>query len=502
MSNLREIIAEILDLPNNNSWQIVDAKPEVGLYLIHSTPEASMVRYGSLQGVVVDVPNRTIIARGYGFTPTVVATNLEVRPYDQQIHLRDALNPNVNYQIDPNTTIFVPNFDGILVRVFLHQGIVYYSTSRRLNGSQLRFGSRSLLEIYTELNGPSSDILFDLDADYSPYVHLFILADPMLQIASKTPVGRGYLVYLGAYQIWDPESAPYHQVDTTDRTLEATVSFNANPIVPVLYTPSNLNLDEVNQHLNFGFYQPFDLTGIEDPRLLPGESVLAFLEPESGLIGGVIQIVSPAYQWRYSLRNNNPNLLHQFYLLSNGKFIQAQYEDELEVYIRKFPILTPYDQESLVQLGPITVWPQEPLTQDEINQILANSNHRLYNIFLCFYLALPESFQPAARNLYQEYMSNLKQVRDWIVQLYREGTLQYELAPPRLRQILAMAMSNSQRRLEANENTLSFDDLVADEINRLIHLEEGASLFRLFRSATGCNGYVETTLAEEAPLII
>lgn len=505
MASLREQIATILGVPNTESWQIVDTDTAAGLYLIHYTPDASMVRYGSLRGVVVDVPNKTVVARSYGFTPVISASSLAVAEYDGNIHLTDAINPNVDYDIDPKKTLFYPGFEGTIMRVFLHGGRVYHSTHKKLDAVRSRWGnSPTFVEIYRQLGGPSNEDLFDLSKNYSPIVHIFLLAHPSVQVASKTPIGAGYLVYLGPREMWDPakSSYPTNEIDAVDHGIDAVVDFVANPQEPVVYAPRTMTLEEVNKHLTFGFHQPFDRTGLED-RLLPGEFIIAYLQTKEGQISGALRIESPAYHWRSSLRDNNPNLVHQFYLLSNGKFIQAQYDDEREVYLRKFPILSPYDEESINEVltdGPIIVWPQEDLTEETINEILADPDSRLYNIFLAFLYSLPGHFQQQAVDIYQDYQTSLQDVNDWLVDLNANDDLAVELIPPRARQIITNARGIARARIDQGSGE-NLEPIVEREIGNLVQSEEGASLFRLANTVASA-GFVESNLGTEAEVIV
>lgn len=491
MTSIREQIATILEISNNESWQIIDTDTAAGLYLVHYTPDASMVRYGSLRGVVVDVPNKTIVARSYGFTPVITTSSMAVAEYDGKIHLTDGVNPNVNYDIDPKTTLFYPGFEGTIMRVFLHGGRVYHSTHKKLDAIRSRWGnSLTFLEIYHQLGGPNDEDLFDLGKNYSPIVHIFLLAHPSLQVASKSSIGAGYLVYLGPRQMWDVNKSryPQNEVDSVDHGIVAVEDFVANPQQPLVYASRQMTLEQVNKHLDFGFHQPFDRTGLED-RLLPGEFIIAYLQSNQGELIGALRIESPSYHWRSSLRDNNPNIIHQFYLLSNGKFIQAQYDEEREVYLRKFPIMTPYDEESISEVlaeGPIIVWPQEDLSESIINEILTDSNSRLYNIFLAFFYSLPSYFQERALDIYQDYQESLRQVTAWLINLNANDDLAYELIPPRGRQIINNARGIARVRIDQGSGE-NMEPLVENEISNLVQSEEGSSLFRLANSLSTSN---------------
>ncbi len=473
--SIRSQIASILGIEDNKSWQIVDTKTESHLYLIHYTTDASMVDYGNLRGIVVDIKNKTVVARSYGFTPYVRAESIRIADYDKKIHLTDEINPDVSYEIDPVTTQFTPGFDGVVIRVFLHDGIVYHSSHKRIDVAETSWGfSKTYLEMYEELDGPREDELFDLTKKYSPYVYVFLLAHPELQMVSKSPIGAGYLVYLGVREMWNPNQAPYpsDQVEIKPKGIAASNGFIANPESPLLYSPPFLGVTGVNDFLRTGFHSDLDVTGL-DQRLYPGEFVIAFLY-SNGVMTGAIRIESPGYQWRKNMRDNNPDLYRQFFLLSNGRFLRGDFEDEKNAYIRRFPILSP---SGLDQPLPIIVWPQNGLTQEEIDRILADPDHRLYNIYLCLIYSLPLHLQQDAIGFYTSYFEDRQAVTDDIISIDRRGDLVGDI-PSRVKQIIQLARYAARQKLDQG-NVTDLDLLTQEEIIKLVKLEEGGSLYKL-----------------------
>jgi hypothetical protein len=479
MLSLRESIASILDVSDTPAWQIMDTRLEEGLYLVHYSQDANMVKYGSLRGVVVDIPHQAIVARSYGFTPTLSASSMSVADYDQKIHLTDATNPNVTYDLDPETTLFYPGFDGPLVRVFLHNGQVYHSTHKKL---------QTLMDVWEQLGGPRDDELFDMGKKYSPYVHIFILASPELQMVSKTPVGAGYLIYLGTRKMWEQSPYSESEVDWEQRKNFTTVeSFQSYPETPLILDVRAFDLEEANKYLTYGQYESFDLSGLEE-RLWPGEFILAYLHSPSGESTGVLKIESPSYHWRATMRDNNLDLTLQFYLLSNGKFIRAEFEEERELYLRKFPLLTPYDIsaiEGLIQQdGPLVVWPQEEIPLATIEVLLADPTSRLYNIFLAFFYSLPPSQQEKALRLLQSYEADIKALTEVLIQVQDQDELRY--VPARARYLINTARSFGQDLLLGNNpERHDLNALIDQEITSLVKLEEGYSLYRLVQSLVG-----------------
>lgn len=485
MSSLRQQLSKILNVLDTASWQILDTNTDTGLYLIHYTSDASMVRYGSLQGTVVDLPNELIVVRSYGYTPIISADELKPAEYDEKIHLLDGFNPNIDWVVDPKITTFYPGFDGVVMRVFFHSGHVYHSTHRKLDAIKSTWGnSPTFIEIYNQLGGPTDEVLFDLDKDYSPYVHIFILAHPSLQIVSKNPIGSGYLIYLESQKMWEPENVSYPQdrIDTQLHEFEVNDQFKSNPKQPNIFQPPQMSLDEVNTYLKYGYYSPQELTITPseqqlDLRLYPGEFVFAFLQD-----GGVLKIESTPYRWRWTMRDNNPNQYYQFYIIANGKFIRAEFPEEKEVYNKKFPILTPYDLKSIQDFinedGSILFWPQEPMQSDKIERILSDPQERFYNIFLCYLYSMPPSLQQNVIPIYDYYLEDIQLVTNWLIQINEKDDLNSQVIPSRAKNIISTGRDFGRTRLEGG-TIENLDILIRDEIIRLVKEEEGSSLFRL-----------------------
>ena len=497
MANLRDTIADILNIPNTDSWQIVDSQPP--LYMINYTPDANMLTYGSIRGLIVDIQGRTIISRTAGYTPTVTTSSVSINDDDGSIQLEDAFNPNLSYTLDPKTTLFQPSFDGPVLRLFLYNGVVHYASDDRLDAQWSRVGtsyngsSPTILEAFNELKGDiSEDTFFDTTKRYSPYVHSFIIAHPAFQVVSKIPVGVGYLISLETKKMWEVNDSPYplDEIDTEVHGLNTHSDFIANPQTPGLYTMPMFRLEDVNDFLEYGFYEKFDNSGLSDVRLFPGEAVIAVLHDDVvtgiprqdyGKVKGHIRINSPSYQWRSNLRDGNPHLYYQFYLLTNGKFIRAEFANEEELYNQKFPLLSPVTKEEIQDLSsdaPLVVWPELEMTTEQRRQILDTVDGRLYNIWLSFFYALPPSQQDIVLDFYNLYLDNIADVKDWLIQLNRNNDLAHEVIPPRAKQIIALARGFTRDRINKGLDQ-PYMATVESEIVSLVDQEEANSLYRI-----------------------
>lgn len=196
MSNddTRTTISAILDIENSAAWEVISSDPDQHLYMVHHKPEADLSKYGNIRGIVVDTNAKTVVCRSYGYTPTVISN--ELKPVDNELILTDEMG--FNHTLNTEKCLFKTGFEGTLINVFKHNGVVYRTTRKRLDAGKSRWGnSKTFMEMYWSLGGPTDEMLFDPESKFSPYVHSFIIVHPDVLIVSKDNIGEGYLVYLG-----------------------------------------------------------------------------------------------------------------------------------------------------------------------------------------------------------------------------------------------------------------------------------------------------------------
>lgn len=528
-------IASILHIPVSDAWDIYSDQPDKHLYLVHYNQDANMARFGELRGIVVDIVARTKVCQSFGYTPVATSSQL-VPSTDGNYHLIDTNQQE--HILTPNQVAIKLGFEGTVIRVFKHAGTVYHSTHRKLKPTNSKWGdSIPFLEMYEKLNGPADDKLFNPQSAYSPYCHIFLMVHPSVLVATKQNVGSGYLVYLGARQMWttDYATCPYKQTRATGEPFVTPEEFDADPrpnagyidpnlyephlvqelpaqiTQPVTFHPFDLDLTAANKHLRYGFYDPFDDATL-DPRLGTGEFIMLYINPSgnrytvaadgvprtetagaSSLIPENLQLLkvqSKAYQWRSDMRGNNPNLRNRLFQLLNGSYIRTETPEGYNDYVSRFPLLTPYSPESVVELvreQPLIVWPQE---EGEVP--LTNPNERYANIWRGFLMSVPLNRQVVVAELYPQVLTERDQVVTWLQELDEADDLNnvYLSGPQfdRAKGLIRAARSRAQLRTDKGENltrsgeVLSLETLSQGTIRKFIYNEEGSSLYNLVRA--------------------
>ena len=532
----RRVISEVLGIENSAAWDIVSSDPEHHLYMVHHKPEANLSEYGQIRGIVVDTNAKTIVCRSYGYAPTVVSDQVLIQPGDGNIHLIDELG--LEHVVDPARSNFKIGFEGTLINVFKHDGKVYRATRKRLDPARSRWGnSKTFMEMYWELGGPTDEVLFDPESKYSPYCHVFIIVHPDVLVVSKDNIGDGYLVYLGPKQMWslDYNDSPYKQTQkdeslfpgVTQEDFEKDPRPNAGWIDPdvhvpqtvsnmgantshthTIFSPHNLSIEEANKHLMFGFYNEFEGYDKLDRRMLPGEFIIVHKLDENGATTGMVRVESTPYSWRSGMRDNNPNILHRFYQMVNGSYLRYDSADGKARYNALYPIFEPFDEASIKDQinndGAYVVWPQDGPYYDP--EYLMDKESRMYNIWLAFLNSVPLHKQKDVAG----YLDNLYKKRGdligWLKMIENRGHLDATEYSRRLIDIIQAARRFAQEKTERGQDRdrrghkQSVKDMTRDNIRNLLMKEEGSSLYRLIREMERWNRDQEELRREQEEL--
>ena len=472
----KQIIAPLLRLDVNGTWEIV-SETDTGLSMVHHKNDCDMEIYGALRGVVVDMNKGNIVCYSYPHSPKFVFPSLTLE--DGKLKLND------NLHLDPEKIKIKPGFEGPLIHVFKHAGKVYRSTRKRFDPSKSRWGnSKTFEKIYWDLGGPEDEVLFDSNKDYSPYCHTFIMVHPDMLVCTKYDVGSGYLVYLGPRQMYSMENCPYpfEDVDDTLRVPDTTSSQFQDENRKI-YSPELLTLDEANKHLRFGFYEEFEGSEYLDPRLLPSEFVII----EDTETGNMYRIESPGYNWRSLMRNNDPNILHRFYELSDYSYLKNVINDE-QKYRENFPILSFFDPKSLsenINNCPIVVWPQNT---EIVLPVPSTKDTKLYNIWQCFLITVPINRQKEVVTFHETLLNRKIEIVEWLNVLSETKELDLTLFSKRVQDILVKTKSFAVDRVKKGKNIdhktreiKSVEMLTKDNIKNFISKEMGSSLYRILR---------------------
>lgn len=498
---VKKILAEHMKVEVSDDWNVVDYDPEDELYQIHYGPNADMKKFGAQRGIIIHYNKQTgkcvTVCRGFEYTPTIKCDYIKS---GSTVTLTDNLGKK--HIVDTKKAIFKPGHEAATIRVFLFNGKVRRSHYRGLDiyKSKAKWGdSKTFAHMYDEAGAPKDSDLFDMTKKYSPIVHIILLVHPDISNVSKEAFvgGRGYALYVATKTMWVDEY-PTDEVDGVihepkNLTHDINKVRNSEPGT-YLYTPRDLNCDQVNYFLSYGWQLTVDSqTGKfryhnTDLRQHNGEFVVAYLEGHKSTT--IIKIQSTAYTWRFNLRGNDANLYHRFCELMEDCKLRLVSDEYLEKY-PKFSYYTPESIMSTLDKKYIDTFPDHGMPTSVLTE-----DEKIYNIWISLILAVPFHCQKAVSKMLTKYTKDKKDVCEYLYNLYK-GETTNDVHLERATQIVNLAVTHAIRNLEKNGTKVTVTDdkglddiekravvvdiLVKKNIEWLISNEHGHSLYKLIK---------------------
>jgi len=459
-----ETITEVLALKHDTP-RITIESTEGDLVLVHYSNNATHSDDLKHRGTVVDVREKVTVAKSFGYTPVIVADKLE-----RGIHtFKDTAGQT--HELNMSNLKFRMGREGLVIKVFKHNGKVYLSSHKKVDVSRSNLGdSITFDKMYEKLGGPTEE-LFDKDALYSPFCHTFIVSHKDLLIASRINMMHveGYLFYLGATRMWDKETWGGEKVN-----------IEQEPKVPEGILESDyIPLDIANHHLKYGFHPDEPVSS--NPLLWSGEYVIGYDQANDQWY----RFESPSYHFRLNIREKDVNLRHGFYkhltlTLKAGKKDAVQILDQYKQQFTAVAYVDPTSIYSSVRSkGYIVSWPRE--RQDALT-----TKNLVYNTWACYLLSCPLHLQVEAAGFYNDYYETCVQCYTRIFNIW-DKTL--KLSEPSflksgLEQIARKRIDDIIRQSQIHDAKNVTDNLSASKIfhsncKNLISKEHGGTLFAI-----------------------
>lgn len=477
--SLIQRVKEILQLDSIKEWSVIDSFENLALvhYNEDEDEKVDMNLYGHLRGILVDTEAGAVVASSYGYTPTAIMDKLEmengtltITDNQSNVHVFDEM-------------MIKRAFEGVVIRVIWHKGRAFHLSHRKINPRRSRWGTSSdFLSMYYEAGGPSDEQLFDITKPYSDTCYTFLVVHPSLLVATRQKVDRPYIVFLSQQKM--ELNRPLEEVGTGCASFVTNSCING--IVPesFIHEPSTLSLEEANNHLRYGYFNAFDT---EDPRQLTGEAVIIYRILD-GVVSDIVKVHSTSYEWRCTIRGNNPNIVHQFYSLLNMVFPDTQKDPQAWEHLKNKLIMFPlYDVQSLKELFNqnqcILTIPSGTINKQHYN----NRDARIHLLWLNYVLSLPLSCQEQGLDILTNFFETRKAVWTWIQSIESNKRIDLEKSEysVRVKNIISTARKFSKDRVAAGKNYskagtyMKLSVLIKSTIRNLINKENGTSLYSL-----------------------
>lgn len=299
MDKDKENVARILGIDVNEYdlyWKIYSREDD--LLLIHYTERAPLDEYGWLRGIIVDIIEEKIVCESGGYVPTIVSDSLVIK--DDSIVVKE--RHSKEYVFEQSKMFIQKGIEGTVLRVFKHKGKVYYSTHRRIDARQSFWAdSPSFYDIYCNLKGPPADVLFPFDEDNPTEVYIFLLVTKSSLLVSRMALGEGdeHIVFL-------------YSMNNKTHEIKYNEPYIVKRVSDYVKFPEFLAISDANHWLQFG---DFPNESILCNKLSNGEFVIIC----QGSV--VLRVNSTAYDWRLSVRGNEPDLRKYLFRMIDRKSV-------------------------------------------------------------------------------------------------------------------------------------------------------------------------------------
>ena len=327
----KRIIEQTLGLPcGPSTFGIVDRLDN--LIMLHYNTEKiseltreldpeTLIKILKIRGLVMDSNTGRIVCNSFGYTPDAIYDSL---PTDT---LKDVNGNDLSYMLSEETTEYSPALEGTMLRAWKYNNKVYFSTHRKINPIRSSFGnSKWFHEIYSYLEGPNGDALFNPNFSSSNITHCFLMCTKSLLIVSKINTGDGFITYLGP--LVNDDNVNDNNTDMgsywTGQVFELETN-NTNIVYPkgdakdrFIWVPTKLNKNQVNHVLSYG---PFALDEHKNKIdhaasllsvLRTGEPVMAIKKNvDTKKIISMCRIVPNCYLQKLEITDKNPNIFNR-----------------------------------------------------------------------------------------------------------------------------------------------------------------------------------------------
>lgn len=475
-------VSNILGIPVDGTWDVIDNSEDKNLVLVHGTTIDSRIR-----GPIIDLTLGKVVCPSFGVVDLAVANHLSVRYSQNPSELTDQLLESVITDQPLNKVIDVVDdqmkhqlFDfskctiedgheGTILRVWFDtvNGITRYSTHKRIDAMKSHWiVTKYFYDMYVELGGPTD--LFNGDSkSFQDQVLFFLVVHPEVQVVSTKDIGKGRLIFLGT--AWDQHP-------------------NGNDPLPEM----------IRRDLSIRFPRENPLTLEEANSKLKSTSTDYRIDSTDFIVisqgSRHLKVVTPGYMWRSRLRSEEPNLTFMWYKAITDSYRTGRMSLSDSDYIAKYPQLKLVDISIIKRRLESGQSLNFELLESNSKQIMSN-NSRLHNIFQIYLMSISPSHRPELLKIYQKFFKQRTSVSNWLYSLHINPEELTKLTSAKEKQSLrrinkiledvkkfASVRQNQHSNRDPTGQILKFDNLVLDNIKDLITKEAGDSLYRLVRT--------------------
>jgi hypothetical protein len=469
-SSERGIVAEIESIDiDTEKWDIFHKNGDLCIAHFKCDPEHKP-DYSQLRGSVYDLKRKIKVASSLPYVPIIITDEI---PNTSIFTMKD--DHNISHKFEKSKMTLLSSPDCATFRIIRHNGKNYMLHAKSLSGESGTWGtSKTFGEMWENVLAPPLSSFFDETKKYSSWMYEVSIVCPSLIFGSKDDVGRGYMIFQNATQVYTKEAfgSDHEEVDFERRFTEEQIKkFELK--VAVEYT-----LSQANNVLSHGLpCCPKDDDIGTDPRIKSGSEAVLIKNGSQ-----LFRIYDTSYQWRANMRGGVQDIKQRFYFLLSVTFDLFEKKD-FATYESKFIMLSHLPMKSIQELSTLDNIPSA--NQKEIDKMKSNLQSIIYNTWLNFVISLPIGLQRSGLKLLTVYTGDKSELSKIIFQTYKSNAK--KITHPRIDAItsyLKKTMKNADRKYTFDQNLKYYIKLTLDN-------ESPNSIFTMLNPRTGLKRHLQ-----------
>jgi len=489
----------------NDKWSIIDV--DGPLVMIHyngnfNPTDPADIPLRKIRGIIIDINTGAYFTNSYGYVEDLPVESLLIN----NDNIVSFLGQNSQELSFKETDVkFAVGYESSFVKVFKHNGKIYFSTSTKIDGTKSHWGNKeTFYEAFLRLSLIRPEDLFGPE-ETSPYTYCFVIIGPT-NLCSMLHENR--VIYAGCHQCWDIQvlaskpTDPYYSILNFEKYEPTNLS---QPEPSVLHTESYdrpmigqnfISVENVNKLLYPEYCAP--RVASDNPKSNNREVYVQYGD------GGSVKEVF----WSNPLANTE-NHVHPFFSVGNFVIMFLGSGSEMSLFrLVTQPFLyrmkmtgndcSPYHH---------WVWTLQSITRKDATPDaiipLLKEDGQLFDVnkpeefrqmwFITFYNSVGPSRRDEVSKFYDNYMSDINAVTAFIKDVYPKITTQQfeilksknimaEATRSRISAILTQANKkveeNLKRNVIAKVNTLLFNAIK----HQLINYESPDSCYKMIKT--------------------
>ena len=462
---------------------VQDREDEVGLVLLHYRRDMTTIHPGVryIRGIVIDVVRGYVVCTSPIYYPSVTATQVSVLGGNYVLDSEELSEP-----FSLGRTTIIPFEEQVYIKIFLHRGKMYFSSSTRIDCASHRSRwedfSEEFTSMYEKFGGPGQEDLYG-DQTECPVTYTLGIIDPSLNMTNisfnkfTSDASEGYIRFDKTEIMWTPDQPPFNLDDPESIDVEPVAITLCGERIRPQY---NLSIAAANNHLKWGFHGESPVYEMDPSgRLGWGEAIVFIERDEYGRISRQLQVKSSQYAYREILFEREKNVYKQFVsIMADIAGFKVKTPEGRKAFSSYVPLIrkkkNAIRNDIDITLDDVELFPEASLANMSLDD-------RRHVGWLNFLINAAPYFKRSIVRMMNRFTTDINDLKAWLVR--KSGSESMRLTEPdkatrRVHDIITQA---NKQKATTKLPKGSKINAITYNISRAIDRERAVSLYQLIR---------------------